>query len=106
MPRRSEERRRDDPDGAGQIAELGGEDRPDQRARASDRREVVTEEDPAAGRYIVPAVGETFRRGSAAVVEAEDAIGEEAAVEAEGDEVGADGCQHQPGGADRLATSE
>jgi len=44
--------------------------------------------------------------GGAAVVETEDAIGEKAAVEAEGDEVGPDRGQHQPGGANPLAPSE
>jgi hypothetical protein len=38
-----------------------------------------------------------------AVVQAEDPVGEEAAVEAEGDQVGADRGQDQPRGVDRLA---
>ena len=56
-----------------------------------------------AGGHEVAPIGQPLGGGGAAVVEAEDAVGEEAAVEAVGDEVGADGGQHQPGGADRLA---
>ena len=92
----------DDPDRAGQVAKLGGQHRADQRSRASDRREMVAEEDPARGRHEVPAIGQTLRRRGAAVIQLEDAVGEEAAVETEGDEVGADGGKHQPGRADGL----
>ena len=90
----------------GQVAELGGQHRADQRARAGDRGEVVAEEHPAGGRHEVAAVGQPLGRRGPAVVEAEDPVGEEAAVEAEGDEVGADGGEDEPGGADRLAPME
>src|SRR6185312_10016793 len=69
-----------------------------------DRGEMVAEEHPPGGRHEVPAVGQPLRRGGPAVVETEDPLGEEAAVEAEADEVGPDGGEHEPGGADRLAT--
>ena len=87
----------------GQVAELRGEHRADQRPRARDRGEVVAEEHPAVGRHEVAAVAEPLGGGGAAVVEPEDPVGEEAAVEAVGDEVGADGGDHEPGGADGLA---
>ena len=49
-----------DPQRAGQIAELRGERRADQRAGAGDGGEVVAEDDPAMGRHEVAAVVEAL----------------------------------------------
>ena len=46
---------------AGQVAELGGQDRAHQRARPGDRREVVAEHHPAVGRDEVLAVAPLVR---------------------------------------------
>ena len=67
---------------------------------------MVPEEDPARGRDEVAPVGEPLGGGGPPVVEAEHPVGDEAAVKAVGDEVGAHGGQHQPGGADGLAPVE
>ena len=50
----------------GRVAELGGQDRPDQRAGAGDGGEVVAEQDQAVGRMVVLAVVAQVRRGDAA----------------------------------------
>jgi hypothetical protein len=63
---------------------------------------MVTEEDPSRRGHEIPAVGQALGRGGPAVVQAEDPVGEKAAVEAEGDQVGADGGHDEPRGADRL----
>ena len=96
----------DDPDGAGQEAELRGERRTDQRAGAGDGREVVTEHDPAVGRHEVAAVVEPLGRRRASGVEREDLGRDDPAVEPVGDEVRADGRGEEPGGADLFAASK
>ena len=60
----------DDPDGAGQVAHLGGDDRAHQRAGAGDGGEVVAEEDVAVRADVVLAVGLVLGRGGTAVVRA------------------------------------
>ena len=52
-----------DPDRAGQEAELRREDRADQRPRAGDGREVMAEQDPFISRVIIVAVIEPDGRG-------------------------------------------
>ena len=66
----------EDPDRAGQVAELRGQHRPDQRTRAGDRREVVAEDDPPVGRHEVLPVVEPIRRRRPRVVERETRCGE------------------------------
>ena len=66
----------------------------------------MAEQHPAAGRNEVAPVVQPLGRRRAPVVQAEYALGQEPAVEAVGDEVGADGGEHQPGGADGLAAVE
>ena len=80
----------DDPDGAGQIAELRGERGPDERAGAGDRREMVAEDDPAIRRHEVAPVVEPLRRRRTLGVEREDLGGDQLAVEAVGDGIAAD----------------
>ncbi len=43
----------DDPDGAGQVAHLRGQDGSDERAGTGDGGEVVTEQHPPVGRHVV-----------------------------------------------------
>ena len=73
------------PDQAGQVAELDRQDRPDQRPRPRDRREVVPEEDPAIRRVEVLAVVELVGRGHPRVVQRRDPGRQERAVVAVGD---------------------
>ena len=86
----------DQPDRAGQEAELRRERRTDERAGAGDRREVMAEEDPLVRRHEVAAVVEPLGRRRAARVEPEDLLGDEPRVEAVGDEIGADGGDDEP----------
>ena len=53
----------DDPEGAGQVAELGGQHRPKQRPRRGDGGEVVTEENILVGFHVVMAVRHVDGRG-------------------------------------------
>ena len=92
-----------DPDGAGEVAELGREYRPYQRSGAGDGGEVMSEEHPARRGHEVAAVGESMRRRGARVVELHDLVREEAAVKAVGNDVGADGRDDHPRGVDALA---
>ena len=70
----------DQPDEAGRPAELRGERRADQRARAGDGREMMAEQHPAARRIVVVAVVFLVRRRHARVVERHDLGGDERAV--------------------------
>jgi len=92
----------EDPEGAGEIAELGGEDGADERAGAGDGGEVVAENDPFIGAAIVAAVGAGFAGGGAAAIEGEDAGGEPAGIEAVADGVGAEGGGEEGRGIDGL----
>ncbi|MDH6448974.1 hypothetical protein M2155_001382 [Streptomyces sp. SAI-119] len=96
----------DDPQGAGQVAHLGREDRADQRSGAGDRGEVVPEEDPLVGGVEVDAVFEAFGRGGAAVVRFQDAPDDEAGVEAVGDRIRAERGDDQPDRGDLLAPGQ
>ena len=86
----------------GQVSELRRQDRPDQRAGAGDRREVVPEHDPAVGGDEVLAVGEPVRRGDARVVERERPGRQKRRVEAVGERVG---CRAPPPGTTRSRGS-
>src|ERR1041385_7950494 len=67
---------------------------------AGDRARVGAEQTPAGRREEVPPVVQPLGGGRPAAVEAQHPLGEEAAVEAIADEVGAHRREHQPGGAD------
>ena len=73
------------PQKGGQIAELGGQDRTDQRAGGGDRREVLTEVDPLLGRHIVLAVLKLVGWGDLSVVSAKHLANKEHAIEAVAD---------------------
>ena len=92
-----------DPQRAGQIAELRRERRADQRARARDGGEVMTEHDPAIRRHEVAAVAESFGRRGARRVEREHLRGEKRAVEAIAERVDADGGDDEPHRFDAFA---
>jgi hypothetical protein len=96
----------DDPDGAGQVAHLRGEHRPDQRAGAGDRGEVVPEEHPPVGDVEVDAVVQPLGRGGPPVVDPEHPPRDEPSVEAVGDRVGAQRGEQDPQRRDRLAARQ
>ena len=73
-----------EPDQTRQVAELDRQDRPDQRARSRDRREVVAEEDPAVRRLEVLAVVELVRGRHPRIVQGRDPRRQERAVIAVG----------------------
>src|SRR5258708_1685675 len=62
----------DDPEEAGEIAELRGEDRADEGACAADRGEVVAEENPLVGGLVILTVFETDGGGDALVIQRRD----------------------------------
>ena len=96
----------DDPDRAGEKAELRRERGADERTRTGDRREVVAEDDPAIRRQIVAAVLHAHGRCRAAVVDGEDLRRDEAPVEPIRDRVRAERGRKEPSGADGLAARE
>ncbi len=63
----------------------------------------MAEQHPAWGRNEVASVAQPLRRRGSAVVQTQDGIGEETAIETEGDEVGADGGEDEPCRIDGLA---
>ena len=71
---------RHQPDEAGGIAELGREDRTDQRPRAGDRGKVMAEEHEAMRRVIVASVVQLVRRRDPRIVEHHEARRDERAV--------------------------
>ena len=93
----------DDPQGAGQVAHLGGQDRADQWAGAGDGCEVVAVEDDAVSGVEVAPVVDALGRGGVGVVGAHDAPLDVESVEAVPDRVGAHGGDHEPDGVDVLA---
>ena len=75
-----DDRAEEHPEEPGSEAELGREDRADQRARAGDGREMVAEEDPLVrGVVVVPSL-RAWAGVCAAVVERQDLGGDEGAV--------------------------
>ena len=96
----------DDPDGARQVAHLGGEHRADERAGAGDGGEVVAEEHPAVGDVEVDAVLQPLGRGGPLVVGPQHLVGDEPRVEAVGDRVRAQRGEQQPQRRDRLAAGD
>ena len=96
----------DHPERAGQIAELRGEHRADQRSRAGDGGEMVAEDDPFIGGHEVVAVVEALGGRGAAVVESQHFRGDEFRIEAVADRVGADGGDDEPDSVQRLAAFE
>jgi hypothetical protein len=85
---------------------IHSERRADQRPGTGDRGEVVAEHDPAVGRHEVAPVVEPHRRRRPRGVEREHARGDDPAVEAVGDRVGAQRRGEQPCRADALASQQ
>ena len=94
------------PQRAGQEAHLRRQHRADQRAGAGDRREVVSEQHPPVGGHVVHPVVVALGRRLPRVVQPQDLVGDEFAVEPIGDEVDADRGGHQPDRADVLAAAQ
>ena len=65
----AEDRARENPESAGKIAELCGEDGADQRAGAGDGGEVMSEDDPLVGAHEVAAILEALGGSGAQGVE-------------------------------------
>ena len=98
----AEHRPGDQPQGAGQVAELGREGGPHERTGPGDRGEVVAEHDPLARGHEVAAVVEPLGRHRPRGVEAEDFRRDEGRVETIGHEVRAGRGHHEPHAVDRL----
>ena len=96
----------DDPERARQVAHLRREHRPDQRAGAGDRREVMPEQDAAFGGHEVETVVAPPGGCRPATVDAERVHRDVARVEAERDQIDRDRCGHQPKRADGLAAPQ
>ncbi len=75
-----EHRADQDPEGAGQVAELRGEHRADQRPGPGDGREMVAEQDPFVCRVIIPTVRHPDRGRDIPVIEHEDTGSQPGAV--------------------------
>ena len=92
----------DEPERAGQEAELRGERRADQRAGAGDGREVVAEDHPLRCRHEIAAVVQAARPACARRASSPKTVSrDESRIEPIGDGVRTDGGHHQPRGADR-----
>ena len=87
----------------GQIAELRGQRRTDQRTGTGDGGEVVTEEDPLIGGLEIVAVAQALGGRGALVVQRHHARGDELSIKPVADGVGARRGDHQPGAADRFS---
>src|SRR5262249_39687350 len=96
----------DNPDHAGEVAELRSEGWADERARARDGREVAAEDDPPVRRHVVAPVLEPDGGCRPIGVEREDLGRDQLAIEAIRDGVATQGRGEQPRGVDRLAASE
>ena len=71
----------EDPEEAGQVAELRRQHGADERSRAGDRSEVVAEEHPFVRRIVIDPIPEPQRGGAIAPVEREHLCGKKGAVE-------------------------
>src|SRR5262249_11090343 len=94
------------PQRAGEIAELRGECWADERAGAGNRGEVVAKENPFVSGDEVAAGVVALGRGGARVVEREQFCGDECGIEAIGDEIDADGGEDEPDRAEGFAALE
>ncbi len=94
------------PEKAGEKAELRGQHGAKQRARARNRGEMVAEEDPPVGGLEIRAVVETVRGRQAAIVQFEHALRKEAAVKPVRQDIEAGRGHHQPQPVDLLAGIE
>ena len=81
----------DDPQGSGEIAELGGEGWADERAGSGDGGEMMAEENPLVGGFEIVTVAQAFGGSGAAIIEHHHFGGDEFGVEAEADRVDAGG---------------
>ena len=91
---------------AGQIAELRGQHRPDQRSRPGNGRKMMAENNPFVRSHEILAVVVDFAWRGAAVVEREHARGNPFGIKPVADGVGADRRDENIGGIDRLAPAK
>ena len=74
----------EDPQGAGQITELSGNDRAYERAGTGNSGEVMAEDDVLIGRHVVVTVFEAEGRCDLVLVDRQDFGGNESAIETVG----------------------
>ncbi len=96
----------ENPQRAGQITELRGEHRPDERPRPGNGREVMAEDNPFVRFDEILAVVVDLARCGAAVVKCQQARGNPFGVKPVADGVGADRRDENVGGVDRLAPAK
>ena len=94
----------ENPQDAGQIAELRGERGSDKRTRAGDGGEMMAQQNPFVGGFIIAPVTQTFGGCGAAVIKCHHFCGDELGVETKADGVDAGGGDDQPQAVDRFAT--
>ena len=86
----------DNPQGAGQVAHLGGQHRAHQRAGTGDSGEVMPVEHHAVRRVEIASVIDAFGRRRVGIVGLHNGFLNKERVEAVGDHVGTDRCHHEP----------
>ena len=99
-----EDHAENDPQHGRQITHLSGQNRADERARAGNAGEVLSEKYAAIGAFEVGAIMHTLGRGGVRVIGAHDSNLNVIRIETVCDGIGADGHDHEPDGADLLAT--
>ncbi len=92
----AEHRANHDPQRRGQVAELRGQHRADQRTGAGDSGEVMAEGDPSRRRHVVAPVVEAYGGRRMRVVEFKHAARDEARIETVADGVDTDRGDHEP----------
>src|SRR6266853_1276121 len=102
LHRAAEHRADEQPERAGQIAELRREHRPDERPRPADRREVMAEDDPLVRLAEILAVLVDLARCRAAVIEREHARRDPLRIKAEAERVSAKRRDDDEAGIHRL----
>src|SRR2546429_8347526 len=91
------------PERAGQITELRGQHRTDERARSGNRREVMPEDNPLVRLHEIFAIVVDFARRGASVVERENPGGDPLGIKAVADSVRAERGDENVNRVDRFA---
>ncbi|MNU63105.1 hypothetical protein D3C71_523500 [compost metagenome] len=86
----------DQPERAGQIPHLRRQHRTDQRPRAGDGREVVTEEDVFVGRHVVQTIVVEYGGGGPSRVKLHHIVSDEQTVVTVRNQINGHGCDHNP----------
>ncbi len=93
-----EDSSRDQPQRAGQVAELCGKRGADERARPSNGGEMMAKQNPFIGGHEVAAIVVTFGGSCAGVIQGQQACRDERGIKAISDQVRAARGDHKPGG--------